>query len=217
MGTSGSTRCCSRSSCPCSRGPALTLASFSQVCASARKETLFCGLFEGYRTDSGGSGRAATIPMLIIRHLPPLFKTVCCASRPVSSPVPCRNRFAVLVVAMRKLCAARHAMMAPAGGAKIPPSETIETSVVYSTAFWTRRTSRISSLDFSPRCFTGSFRAVDSRIVVSSWRWDSRISSALGAGQILPEDFLVNHDLISVFQVGWTVLHTGSACMLRSN
>lgn len=24
----------------------------------------------------------------------------------------------------------------------------------------------------------------------------------------LPEDFLVNHDLISVFQVGWTVLHT---------
>jgi hypothetical protein len=146
--------------------------------------------------------------MLIIHHLPPLFKTVCCASRPVSSPVPCRNRFAVLVVAMRKLCTARHAMMAPAGGAKVPPSETIETSVVYSAAFWTRRTSRISSLDFSPRCFTGSFRAVDSRIVVSSWRWGSRISSALGAGQILPEDFLVNHDLISVFQVGWTVLHT---------
>jgi hypothetical protein len=35
----------------------------------------------------------------------------------------------------------------------------------------------------------------------------SRISSTLDAGTTLPEDFLVNHDLISVFQVGWTVLH----------
>jgi hypothetical protein len=35
----------------------------------------------------------------------------------------------------------------------------------------------------------------------------SRISSALDAGTTLPEDFLVHHDLISVFQVGWTVLH----------
>jgi hypothetical protein len=33
------------------------------------------------------------------------------------------------------------------------------------------------------------------------------ISSAFDAGTTLPEDFLVNHDLISVFQVGWTVLH----------
>ena len=36
---------------------------------------------------------------------------------------------------------------------------------------------------------------------------NSRISSALDAGTNLPEDFLVSHDLISVFQVGWTVLH----------
>jgi hypothetical protein len=35
----------------------------------------------------------------------------------------------------------------------------------------------------------------------------SRISSALDAGTILPEDFLVDHGLISAFQVGWTVLH----------
>ena len=34
------------------------------------------------------------------------------------------------------------------------------------------------------------------------------MSSALDAGTTLPEDFLVNHDLISVFQVGWTVLHS---------
>ncbi len=33
-------------------------------------------------------------------------------------------------------------------------------------------------------------------------------SSAVDAGTPLPEDFLVNHDLISVFQVGWTVLHS---------
>jgi len=35
----------------------------------------------------------------------------------------------------------------------------------------------------------------------------SRISSALDPGATLPEDFLVDHDLIGVFQVGWTVLH----------
>jgi hypothetical protein len=27
------------------------------------------------------------------------------------------------------------------------------------------------------------------------------------AGMALPDDFLVGHDLVSVFQVGWTVLH----------
>ena len=40
-----------------------------------------------------------------------------------------------------------------------------------SIAFWTRRTSRTSSPDCNPSCFTGSFRAVDSRIAASSWRW----------------------------------------------
>ncbi len=38
------------------------------------------------------------------------------------------------------------------------------------------------------------------------------ISSAVHPGTTLPEDFLVNHDLISVFQVGWTVLHS-DVCM----
>jgi len=32
------------------------------------------------------------------------------------------------------------------------------------------------------------------------------------AGAALPEDFLVRHDLVSVFQVGWTILHE-SVCM----
>ncbi len=34
-----------------------------------------------------------------------------------------------------------------------------------------------------------------------------RGSSAVEAGTTLPEDFLIGHDLVSVFQVGWTVLH----------
>jgi hypothetical protein len=34
-----------------------------------------------------------------------------------------------------------------------------------------------------------------------------RGSSAVAAGTALPDDFLVGHDLVSVFQVGWTVLH----------
>ena len=33
-----------------------------------------------------------------------------------------------------------------------------------------------------------------------------------GAGPTLPDDFLVGHDLVSVFQVGWTVLHD-DVCM----
>ena len=37
------------------------------------------------------------------------------------------------------------------------------------------------------------------------------ISSAVDAGTTLPEGFLVNHDLIGVFQVGWTVLHSDVA------
>jgi hypothetical protein len=32
-------------------------------------------------------------------------------------------------------------------------------------------------------------------------------SSAVQAGTALPDDFLVGHDLVTVFQVGWTVLH----------
>jgi hypothetical protein len=37
-------------------------------------------------------------------------------------------------------------------------------------------------------------------------------SSAVQAGTALPDDFLVGHDLVSVFQVGWTVLHD-DVCM----
>jgi hypothetical protein len=36
--------------------------------------------------------------------------------------------------------------------------------------------------------------------------------SVVGAGTALPDDFLVGHDLIGVFQVGWTVLHD-DVCM----
>lgn len=39
-----------------------------------------------------------------------------------------------------------------------------------------------------------------------------RGSSAVDAGTALPDDFLVGHDLVSVFQVGWTVLHD-DVCM----
>jgi hypothetical protein len=39
-----------------------------------------------------------------------------------------------------------------------------------------------------------------------------RGSSMLQAGAALPGDFLVGHDLVSVFQVGWTVLHD-DVCM----
>ena len=39
-----------------------------------------------------------------------------------------------------------------------------------------------------------------------------RGSSGLEAGAALPDDFLVGHDLVSVFQVGWTVLHE-EVCM----
>lgn len=39
-----------------------------------------------------------------------------------------------------------------------------------------------------------------------------RGSSVVGAGTALPDDFLVGHDLVSVFQVGWTVLHE-NVCM----
>jgi hypothetical protein len=37
-------------------------------------------------------------------------------------------------------------------------------------------------------------------------------SSLVEAGTALPDDFLVGHDLVSVFQVGWTVLHD-DVCM----
>jgi hypothetical protein len=36
---------------------------------------------------------------------------------------------------------------------------------------------------------------------------EARGSSTVEAGAALPDDFLVGHDLVSVFQVGWTVLH----------
>ena len=39
-----------------------------------------------------------------------------------------------------------------------------------------------------------------------------RGSSVVEAGTALPDDFLVGHDLVSVFQVGWTVLHR-DVCM----
>jgi hypothetical protein len=38
-----------------------------------------------------------------------------------------------------------------------------------------------------------------------------RGAAIAGAGTALPDDFLVDHDLVSVFQVGWTVLHTNVA------
>jgi hypothetical protein len=40
----------------------------------------------------------------------------------------------------------------------------------------------------------------------------SRGSSVGDAGTALPDDFLIGHDLVSVFQVGWTVLHE-DVCM----
>jgi hypothetical protein len=36
---------------------------------------------------------------------------------------------------------------------------------------------------------------------------DPDSSSAIEAGTALPDDFLADHDLVSVFQVGWTILH----------
>jgi hypothetical protein len=45
-----------------------------------------------------------------------------------------------------------------------------------------------------------------------SWRRHARVSSVVDAGTPLPDDFLVGHDLVSVFQVGWTVLHD-DVCM----
>ena len=39
-----------------------------------------------------------------------------------------------------------------------------------------------------------------------------RGSSVVEAGTALPDDFLVGHDLVSVFQVGWTALHE-DVCM----
>ena len=41
------------------------------------------------------------------------------------------------------------------------------------------------------------------RSATSAWRTGRRWRSA----KSLPGDFLVNHDLITVFHVGWTVLH----------
>jgi hypothetical protein len=46
-------------------------------------------------------------------------------------------------------------------------------------------------------------------------RWlqaEARRGSAVHAATALPDDFLVGHDLVSVFQVGWTVLHD-DVCM----
>jgi hypothetical protein len=40
--------------------------------------------------------------------------------------------------------------------------------------------------------------------------------SVAGAGAALPDDFLVEHDLVSVFEVGWTVLHE-NVCMYAAD
>jgi len=41
----------------------------------------------------------------------------------------------------------------------------------------------------------------------SHWLHPKASSSIVEAGPALPDDFLARHDLVSVFQVGWTVLH----------
>jgi hypothetical protein len=41
---------------------------------------------------------------------------------------------------------------------------------------------------------------------------ERRGSSVVEAGTMLPDDFLVGHDFVSVFQVGWTILHD-DVCM----
>jgi hypothetical protein len=41
----------------------------------------------------------------------------------------------------------------------------------------------------------------------SQWLHPKASSSSVEAGSALPDDFLAGHDLVSVFQVGWTVLH----------
>ena len=55
-----------------------------------------------------------------------------------------------------------------------------------------------------------------SRSATSAWRTGrltgstrrhATVGSRVEAGTALPDDFLVGHDLVSVFQVGWTVLH----------
>ena len=84
---------------------------------------------------------------------------------------PWQNPFIVLVVAARMPCALARRALTRVGGATVQHNETLEIRVVCSIAFWTRRTSRTWSLDCDPRCFTESFRAVDSRIAASSWRW----------------------------------------------
>lgn len=77
----------------------------------------------------------------------------------------------MLVVAAGTLCAlADRAPMARVGEATLKHSGTFETRVVCSIAFWAHRISPTWSLDCHPRCFTGSFRAVDSRIAANSWR-----------------------------------------------
>ena len=53
--------------------------------------------------------------------------------------------------------------------------------------------------------------------LTGSRRRTRRGSSVVEAGTALPDDFLVGHDLVSVFQVGWTVLHDESACTRQSN
>jgi hypothetical protein len=40
----------------------------------------------------------------------------------------------------------------------------------------------------------------------------ARGSASLDAGRVLPDDFLIEHDLVGVFHVGWTVLHQ-NVCM----
>ena len=118
----------------------------------------------------GGRNRAAVFPYIILRHL------CCCRSRlfvaerrPVSSPDPCAKS----IDSWPSPCECA----APSDRDATPPAReatawhSARDPRLSSSAFWTRRTSRTSSLDCHPRCFTASFRAADSRIAASSSRW----------------------------------------------
>jgi len=55
-------------------------------------------------------------------------------------------------------------------------------------------------------------RSVLSRLNTRLLAKARRGSSVVDAGTALPDDLLIGHDLVSVFQVGWTVLHD-DVCM----
>ena len=86
---------------------------------------------------------------------------------------PCRNPFIVLVVAARTPCAlARRAPAARGGEARQSSTARHSRPASSARSHSGHAAPRAAwSLDCDPRCFTGSFRAVDSRIAASSWRW----------------------------------------------